>query len=123
MYVGGMGNKIHESRHGGDAARGKLDVSDNTTNYGVNDEISAYKAEYSYEGKLTYRSYLPGNQAESLLKAGFSFEEINSRITNTITNYNQITAPVINSMSDGVFPFLDHIYPMQFTNPQQWNNN
>ncbi len=52
-----MGNRLHESRHGGQITRGEysFDLNGNpTTGYGIDSEVSAYKAQYSYEGKLVY---------------------------------------------------------------------
>ena len=52
-----MGNRLHESRHGGQVTRGEysFDLNGNpTTGYGIDSEVSAYKAQYSYEGKLVY---------------------------------------------------------------------
>jgi hypothetical protein len=123
MFVGNAGNQVHESRHGGDAARGTLDVSNNSSNYGVQDEVSAYKAQYSYEGTLTYRAYLSGNTLMQNLSAGLSIQEVNNRLTQTLTNINQITPSVVNSIADGIYPTQISVYPMQFSNPQQWNNN
>ena len=50
MYVDKGGNEIHESRHGGDAARGTL----TKTNYDSSHEVSAYKAQYAFDGNLNY---------------------------------------------------------------------
>jgi hypothetical protein len=57
MYSDGVGSQVHESRHGGQVARGEygFDQQGNpTVGYGINSEVSAYRAQYSYEGKLTY---------------------------------------------------------------------
>ena len=51
MYVDdNMGSKLHESRHGGDVARGTL----TNDNYGVHHEVSAYRAQYSWSGSFSY---------------------------------------------------------------------
>jgi hypothetical protein len=47
-----VGNQLHENRHGGDVARGDL-CFDNEGGYGLSHEVSAYRAQYSYEGSLT----------------------------------------------------------------------
>jgi RHS repeat-associated protein len=58
MYTeGNMGNQIHESRHGGQVARGEYSFDQRgnpTAGYGVGSEVSAYRAQYSYDGKLNY---------------------------------------------------------------------
>lgn len=58
MHVeGNMGNQIHESRHGGQIARGEYSFDQRgnpTAGYGIGSEVSAYRAQYSYDGKLTY---------------------------------------------------------------------
>ncbi|MHC1705786.1 MAG: DUF6443 domain-containing protein [Tenuifilaceae bacterium] len=123
MYVTTTGNKIHESRHGGDVARGTLDATPNSTNYGVQDEVSAYRAQYAYDGELKYRTYMPGDNLRQMMSAGYSIDEVNKRLIQTITNMNGITPSVINTISDGLYPLLVHVYPMQFSNPEQWNNN
>jgi hypothetical protein len=123
MFVGNTGNKIHESRHGGDAARGTLDVSPNSINYGVNDEVSAYKAQYSYDGKLSYREYLDPDALGAMIRNGISVEQVNKDLIRTKNNINQITPQVVNSIADGLFPVQQLVYPMQIDNPGQWNNN
>ncbi|MCL1943932.1 MAG: hypothetical protein FWF54_10350 [Candidatus Azobacteroides sp.] len=55
---GNAGSKIHESRHGGQIARGEysFDKKGNPSDgYNVNSEISAYRAQYAYNGNLNYR--------------------------------------------------------------------
>jgi RHS repeat-associated protein len=51
---GNMGSKLHETRHGGQNARGEINYTQNADGswaagnlYGVRDEISAYRAQYS----------------------------------------------------------------------------
>lgn len=54
MFVeNNMESKIHESRHGGQHARGELNIVTNTK-YGIMDEVSAYRAQYSWNKKLEY---------------------------------------------------------------------
>lgn len=93
--------------------------------YGVNDEIAAYKAQYGYDGKIDYRIY--GNSDEKsvllVLSLGKTPAQMNSALRKTIDGMNQINAKFVNSMADGVWPAQDIVYPMQFTNPGQWNKN
>jgi membrane protein involved in colicin uptake len=54
---GSIGNNIHESRHGGDIARGvySFDGKGNpTAGFGLHSEVSAYRAQYSYDGQFNY---------------------------------------------------------------------
>ncbi|MDR0938773.1 MAG: hypothetical protein LBN29_05360, partial [Mediterranea sp.] len=58
MFVeGNISNRLHETRHGGQVARGEYGFSSKgnpTSGYGVTSEISAYRAQYSYNGELNY---------------------------------------------------------------------
>ncbi|GEM_PF-6865520 len=57
MYSDSKGTKVHEGRHGGQVARKEysFDAQGNpTTGYGLNSEVSAYRAQYGFEGKLVY---------------------------------------------------------------------
>ena len=58
MYTeGNMGNQLHESRHGGQIARGEYSFEQNkkpTAGFGIGSEVSAYRAQYSYDGNLNY---------------------------------------------------------------------
>ena len=58
MYTdGGINNQIHESRHGGQIARAEYGFDQNmnpTAGFGIGSEVSAYTAQYSYDGKLDY---------------------------------------------------------------------
>ena len=56
MYYNSEGTLIHESGHGGDIARGTL--AKDKSNYGVSHEISAYRAQYAFEGYIDYRPKL-----------------------------------------------------------------
>lgn len=58
LYVeNNVGNQLHESRHGGQIARGEYgfdNLENPTSGYGINAEVSAYRAQYSYSGVLNY---------------------------------------------------------------------
>lgn len=49
-----MGSRLHETRHGGQNARGEFNITTGA-NYGVADEIAAYRAQYSWSGNLVYQ--------------------------------------------------------------------
>jgi hypothetical protein len=116
MFVGNMGNKIHESRHGGDISRGSL----TNTTYGVQDEVSAYKAQYSFDGKLDYIPYTNFDNLANLLQlASGGLQSFKT----TITNINQITPGVVNGMVDKPGLMQISIYPPPGVPVSQWNNN
>ena len=48
-----MGSVLHETRHGGQIARREIDPI-TFQGYGIWAEIDAYRAQYSWEGKLEY---------------------------------------------------------------------
>ncbi len=114
-----MGNQIHETRHGGQNARGELDVTTGA-GYGVADEVSAYRAQYSWSGKLQYipfTDFSNGNNMMQMLTQG-----IQGFIQN-ITNINQITPNFVNSLVDN--PGLSQIliYPPLGIPLNIWNSN
>jgi RHS repeat-associated protein len=85
---GSIGNKIHESRHGGDIARGvySFDANNNpTAGFGLHSEVSAYRAQYSYNGELNYLD------ASSQLNQQIVFDTGLTPPASTISNINLIT--------------------------------
>ncbi len=50
-----MGSVLHEQRHGGQSARGEINVLKQEGTLAA--EISSYKAQYSWDGKLDYSSH------------------------------------------------------------------
>jgi hypothetical protein len=114
-----MGNKLHESRHGGQNARSEFNVVTGA-NYGVADEVSAYQAQYSWSGKLQHIPYTDFNNQNNMLQ--LLTGGIQSFIQK-ITNINQITPAIINTMVDnpGVKQWL--IYPPSGIPLNIWNSN
>ena len=113
LYVeDNVGSQVHEGRHGGDIARGTLTAK----TYGVQDEISAYRAQYSYNGKIDYLSTQSPTQQVMMqrIQAG------KNPMVESITNINQIKPSVVNSMAD---PGFNQIYPPGGITLQQWNTN
>jgi RHS repeat-associated protein len=53
---GNISNQIHESRHGGQIARGEFDVTTGE-GFGIPKEIDAYRAQFSFNGRLDYYSH------------------------------------------------------------------
>lgn len=119
-----IGNKLHETRHGGDLARGTLKYN-TTGGYGVSHEISAYKAQYSWSGSLSYIPYTDFNNQTNLMRLLGGVENLKI----TITHINQINLGVVNSMVDN--PGLGQILiypPVIDRNGTRmslsiWNNN
>jgi len=96
-----MGSQLHETRHGGQNARGEFNIS-TLANYGVADEISAYKAQYSWGGKLEFRDQPASDIMMQRLMAGQDPTKV------IINNIRQITGSTVNSMVD---PGFNPIYP------------
>ncbi len=104
---GNMGSKLHETRHGGQNARGEFDIKTGAK-YGVADEVSAYRAQYSWKGSLDYIPFTNFNTQANLTKLltqGISGFKVN------VNNINQINPTMVNSLVDN--PGLNQIliYP------------
>ena len=120
-----MGSQLHETRHGGQNARGEFDVKTGA-NYGVADEVSAYRAQYSWDGKLQYMPFTNFNAGNNMMQ--LMTQGTQSFIQN-ITNINQITPNFVNSLVDnpGLMQIL--IYPPKDANGNliipmnTWNSN
>lgn len=99
-----MGNQLHETRHGGQNARSEYNIGSGT-NYGVADEVSAYRTQYSWGGELQYRSNL-----DMLTKEVATQRILEKRdpTVELIKNINQITAAAVMIMVD---PGNKSIYP------------
>src|SRR5690554_2445322 len=102
-----MGNQVHETRHGGQNARGEFNVVTGA-GYGVADEVSAYRAQYSWSGKLQYIPFTDFSNSNNMTQ--MMTQGIQSFIQN-ITNINQITPNFVNTLVDnpGLMQIL--IYP------------
>ncbi|MEP6738609.1 MAG: RHS repeat-associated core domain-containing protein, partial [Chryseolinea sp.] len=110
------GTKLHESRHGGQNARGEYNVASGA-GYGVADEVSAYRAQYAYDGKLNYMSSIPPDPAVLMerILAG------KNPLIESIININEITSGVVNSIVDqGTSAPL---YPPAGVPKAQWDSN
>ena len=99
MYYDSEGTLIHESRHGGDMARGTL--AKDKSNYGVSHEISAYRAQYAFEGYINLRNnFLEGSIPENPNTYYYKFqngiENINSQfIQNIVWFYRNHTEKIM----------------------------
>ena len=100
-----MGSKLHESRHGGQNVRGEYNIATGA-GYGVADEVSAYRAQFSWGATVGPFLDLSANPTQAqILQAVLAGK---NPLTTTITNFNAITPNLVNSMAD---PGMVPIYP------------
>ena len=91
--------------------------------YGVSDEISAYKAQYSWNGQLPFLDTDLNPTAAQILAA---VQQHQNPLRNNITNINQIDANWVNKLVD---PGFKLIYPPRNANGNLiipldvWNKN
>ena len=93
--------KVHESRHGGQHARGEANMI-TKKRYGVADEVDAYRAQYAWLGTYEYTKGILWDSSR-----------------NTITDIRTINADLVNSMTDG----LESLYPPAGMSYKDWNEN
>ena len=119
MYVeGNMGSRLHESRHGGDAARGTLTLD----NYNVNHEVGAYRAQYAYDGKLDYLEVNDDNQKIALTGIRPPSSQINSMSSITPAFVNNIgTMTSLTLPSGKIQPGLMRLYPPKIWTGMRWH--
>ncbi len=95
-----MGSVLHEGRHGGDYATGTLRIN-TSGGYGVSHEVSAYRAQYSWNGSLQYKpaDYLSNNPI-----LGSAFDKLGEGIIPTISvvDINSITPGLVNNIGTSV---------------------
>lgn len=111
-----MGNQVHETRHGGQNARGEFNVA-TAAGYGVADEVSAYRAQYSWDGNL---KYIDSNKNPTQPEIINSMQTGANPWQNTINNINQINSNFVNSLVD---PGFIPIYPPSSIPLNIWNSN
>lgn len=109
-----MESKIHESRHGGQHARGELNIVTGE-GYGVNDEISAYRAQYSWNKNL---QYVDLNVSDMVLSNRAKAGQDPGK--GRVININQIHKTFVNKLVD---PGQRLIYPPSSIPLNIWNNN
>jgi hypothetical protein len=121
MYVeGNMGSQLHESRHGGDVSRGTLTLE----NYNVNHEVSAYQAQYSWDGNLRYF-----NSADPIAQSTWQAGLI--PMSTSVTHFNQITPEFVNRIGvlntvnykGNIIRGIGKLYPPSGININRWNNH
>ena len=112
MYVDDdMGSVLHESRHGGDVARGDLKYE----NYGVSHEVSAYKAQYAWDGILKFHDF--PTQEEMILRM-IENRDLNIRVINSIYNIDSDMVKQIRYYNENHIPCP--LYPPQGINEKDF---
>ncbi len=124
---GTVAQTLHEVRHGGQVARGELGFEKNSdgswspdSRYGVADEVSAYKAEYAYDGKLEYQAYFKADNLNPMQLMTVLQQGGNKR---SVGGIQQITPSIVNSIAEGSQLSLQHVYQKQFIKPKEWMSN
>ncbi len=109
---------LHETRHGGQIARGEFNVLDAqgtaSATYGASHEISAYRAEYSYGGMLTYT---PGIDLTHPQVASIYLNQGASAFIRNVPNINHITSSYLRMLVDNPGPKQQYIYRFR---PTTW---
>jgi hypothetical protein len=126
MFVGNnIATSIHEIRHGGQDARKEYSVSSGK-GYGVADEVSAYRAQYAFDGNLGYNSHnfnqTLGGGNRVFLDAGI----IPPTAFQTINNINNINSNMVNdigTLSKGTYNVVLPLYPPTNITTQSFNSN
>jgi RHS repeat-associated protein len=111
-----MGNQLHETRHGGQNARGEYNIGTGA-GYGVADEVSAYRAQYSWNGSL---KFIDVNKTPTQAEILNSIQGGSNPLMNTINTINKINANFVNSLVD---PGFVPIYPPTSIPLNVWNSN
>jgi hypothetical protein len=90
MYYDSQGTQIHEGRHGGDIARGNLNIDNNSSgyNYGVSHEVGAYRAQYAFDGYIDLKSALSRDDIHNLDMQGLRPNAQFTRYTLGLDNIN-----------------------------------
>jgi len=127
MFVGkDTALTLHEVKHGGQNARGEYNI-ETGQDYGVNDEVGAYKAQYSFEGKFIYNSHNIKDQGnllnQTLFKSGIFPKTIISDISGINANMvNDIGVPATSPRIPGFIGVVP-LYPPEGITDHQFNSN
>lgn len=123
IYTDDFSKEIHENRHGGQIARGEFDIDTSgniiSGTFGVSKEIDAYKAQYSYDGKIDYIPFIDFNNQSNLLQSVTKGIE---SFKQTINNINQINSGFIQNLTDNPGVNQSYIYPDPAVNPTYYQN-
>lgn len=106
MFTGSnTGQKLHETRHGGQHSRGEVNAINQTSS--IDAEISAYRAEYSWSGSLSAKTLdastvnIAGIQGRTNILNRTLLDNGDYPIgvqTTNVSNISQITRGLINNM-------------------------
>jgi hypothetical protein len=117
--------KLHENKHGGDIARGTLNNNRNSSeyNYGVSHEVSAYRAQYAFDGYIDLRTVLSPSEIHDLNMQGLRPNGQFTRYTNGVSNINTDFVKGIIEYYDGSKPIMLYDAPQRFGCSQSvWNS-
>ncbi|MBP3299250.1 MAG: RHS repeat-associated core domain-containing protein [Muribaculaceae bacterium] len=101
MNSNGFEDTIHENRHGGQVARNEITIpigQNYPSKFGIENEVDAYKAQFSVYGKLKYQVYLDDKIStyKPIIESGlFSYKYI--------YDINKITPALIRNFPTPVF--------------------
>ena len=95
---GNISNQIHESRHGGQIARGEFDVATGK-GFGISKEVDAYRAQFSFNGRLDFVTH-DFQQTDVLSQAFLKLGKEPPPSRRSILSINQITIDAILSMGE-----------------------
>ena len=110
LYSSDFGTRIHEIRHGGQHARGEIDLATGQ-NYGVNDEVDAYRAQYAWLG--TYRYIFDDMSTNAIMRRRHAGID---PFFGTINNINLITPNFVNHLIENG----QYLYPPVGTSLADW---
>lgn len=113
MYANSMSKIIHEGRHGGQYANKLIDVFTNK-GYTAKSEVDAYKAEFSWNGKLVFNLLnLDWNSMEHVQLNEYH------QLVYVFDKIIDITKELINNILDNNG---QHLYPPANISKEQWNS-
>ncbi|MEP3571990.1 MAG: RHS repeat-associated core domain-containing protein, partial [Flavobacteriaceae bacterium] len=93
MFTGSnTGQKLHETRHGGQHSRGEINAITQTR--GLDAEVSAYKAEFAYDGKLKYMTH-NFDQTNIISRTLLDAQKIVPGTLKNINSMNQINTNMV----------------------------
>ena len=124
VYRKTMGNKLHESRHGGQHSRGEINaVTQSFGELGLDAEVSAYRAQFSWDGTLQYMTH-DFDQTGDGMRLLLNNKVRHSSFMRTVNSMNQINV----NMVLGIGEFVtgrngEGTYILPIYSPGSINNN
>ncbi len=111
-----MEYRVHETRHGGQVARGELKLD--YSNYGASHEIDAYRAQFAANGFLDILPIIDWEDTRNVMQ--LSRKGIDS-FKVKIYNINYISHNLLKTLNDFKQEIFTHI-PIYLNYPQSWWN-